>query len=77
MRNKRTGCCTDHAKHNADVLVVQSDVASAKMKNNDMVLVGDDTDLLVLLLHYADMNASTLFLATEPKQASITKMVCA
>ena len=40
MRNKRARCRTDHVKHNANVLVVQTAVASAKMK--DMVLVGDD-----------------------------------
>ena len=77
MRNKRARCRTDHVKHNADVLVVQTAVASAKMKNKDMVLVGDDTDLLVVLLHYADKNASTLFLATGPKQAQVVYTTCA
>ena len=36
----------------------------------DNVVVGDDTDLLVLLLHHADTNSKELFLAPEPKQSS-------
>ena len=70
---ERVGCSIDHAKHDADFLIVQTAVASTRMK--DTVLVGDDTDLLVLLLHHADMNTHELFLAPEPKQASKTKRV--
>src|SRR4029434_9916750 len=56
---EKAGCITDHAKHDADI--VQTAIASARTK--DTVLVGDDTDLLVLLLHHADLNAQDLFLA--------------
>ena len=35
------------------------------------VLVGDDTDLLVLLCHYASKDDNDLFLIPEPKQKSI------
>ena len=52
---ERAECITDHAKHDADVLIVQTAIASARTK--DTVLVGDDIDLLVLLLHHADLNA--------------------
>lgn len=70
---ERAGCITDHAKHDADVLIVQTAIASARTK--DTVLVGDDTDLLVLLLHHADLNAQELFLAPEPKKATKTRRI--
>ena len=46
---ERAGCRVDHAKDDADVLIVLTAVASARHK--ETVLIGDDTDLLVLLLH--------------------------
>ena len=70
---EKAGCITDHAKHDADVLIVQTAIASARTK--DTVLVGDDTDLLVLLLHHADLNAQELFLAPEPKKATKTRQI--
>jgi len=49
------GCTTDHATGDApDLLIVQTTVTSAKCIPT--VLVGDDTDLLVLLCYHADMN---------------------
>ena len=69
----RAGCITDHTKHDADVLIVQTAIASSRTK--DTVLVGDDTDLLVLLLHHADLNAHELFLAPEPKKATKTRRI--
>ena len=37
------------------------------------MLVGDDTDLLGLLCHHAEMNAKKLFYTPEPKQRSKTR----
>lgn len=62
------GCATDHAKGGADVLIVQTTIESVKSK--DTVLIGDDTDLLVLLIHYADMDAHKVIFAPEPKANS-------
>ena len=70
---EKAGCITDHAKHDADVLIVQTAIASARTK--DTVLVGDDTDVLVLLLHHAELNAQELFLAPEPKKATRTRRI--
>ena len=70
---ERAGCITDHAKHDADVLIVQTAIASARTK--DTVLAGDDTDLLVLLLHHAGLNVQELFLAPEPKKATKTRQI--
>lgn len=65
---ERAGCFTLHAKHDADLLIVQTAVAAARTK--DSVLVGDDTDLLVLALHHTEINSHDLFFAPEPKQSS-------
>ena len=37
---ERAGCHVDHAKHDADVLIIQTAVASAR--NKDTVVIGDD-----------------------------------
>ena len=65
---ERAGCRVDHAKDDADVLIVLTAVASARHK--ETVLIGDDTDLLVLLLHHADMDAHEVFLKSEPKKSA-------
>ena len=49
----------------ADVLILQTAVASAR--NKSTVVIGEHTDLLILLLHYVQMEAHDLFLAPEPK----------
>ena len=43
-------------------------VASARHK--ETVLIGDDTYLLVLLLHHAEMDAHEVFLKSEPKKSA-------
>ena len=48
-------------------------VASARHK--DTVLIGDDTDLLVLLLHHAEMDAHEVFLKSEPKKSAQQKKI--
>ena len=61
----------DSAKQDADVLGVQTTVAPAQTK--DAILVGDDTDLIVLL-HHAAMDAN-IFLSLENTPTSKTKEV--
>ena len=65
---ERAGCSVDHAKDDADVLIVLTAVASARHK--ETILIGDDTDLLVLLLHHAEMDAHEVFLKSEPKKSA-------
>ena len=65
---ERAGCSVDHAKHYADVLIVLTAVASARHK--ETVLIGDDTDLLVLLLYHAEMDAYEVFLKSEPNKSA-------
>ena len=57
----------DSPKQDADMLIVQTTVASAQTKHT--ILVGDDTDLLVLLLH-RDIDASNIFVSPENTQTS-------
>ena len=60
------GCEVFHASSDADVLIAQKAIEMANEQNT--VLVGDDTDLLVLLLHYSITTSKDLFFAPEPKK---------
>ena len=63
---QEAGCEVFHAQADADVLIVQKAIESANSK--DTVLVGDDSDLLVLLLYHLTSTSYNLFLAPEPKK---------
>ena len=58
----------DSAKQNADVLIVQTTIASAQ--STDTILVGDNRYLLVLLLHHADIDSNDIFISPENTKAS-------
>ena len=64
----RFGCIVDHAKYDADVLAVPTAVAPARHKENG--LLGDNTDLWVLLLRHAEMDTHKVFLKSEPNKSS-------
>ena len=59
-------CKVYHALGDADVLIVQKTVESARVV--DTVLVGDDTNLLVLLCYHASLHSHNIFLKLEPKK---------
>jgi len=61
-----SGSTTLHAEGDADLLIVQTAIQSAQSVAT--VLIGDDTDLLVLLCYHADVTANGLFFKPEPKQ---------
>ena len=67
---EHAGYSTRHAKGDADVMIV--DTAITKARDQTTVLVGEDTDLLVLLLDHAEMDAKGLFLRPEPSQRDMT-----
>ena len=67
----KAGCSTIHAKAEADVPIVETAVQVAK--STTAVLVGDDTDLLVLLFYHVDMDGHEVFFRPEPK-ATAKKM---
>ncbi len=56
---KQQGCTVYHAPGDADLLIVQKAIESAIVGNT--VLVGDDTDLLVLLCYHVSLTLSTFF----------------
>lgn len=53
-------CKVYHASADADVLIVRKAVEPARVM--DTVLVGDDTDLLILLCFHASMDSHNIFL---------------
>ena len=62
---QNVGCITHHANGDADLLIVKTAVESARMSTT--VLVGDDTDLPVLLCCHASEDGYDLYFRPEPK----------
>jgi len=52
-------CKVYHAQGDADVLIVQKAVESATLM--DIALVGEDTDLLILLCYHASLDSYNIF----------------
>ena len=65
---EQRGCEIHHARGDADLLIVQTALASAARQ--ETILVGDDTDLLVLLLHHANNLRHNIFLRPESRQSN-------
>lgn len=63
-RLKRAGCKSNHAKGEANLLIVKTAVEAANQC--DVVLVGDDTDL-VLLCSYSKEGSNRIFFAPGTK----------
>lgn len=63
---EQSGCEVHQARADADLLIVQTAVATAASRVT--VLVGDDTDLLVLLIHHAHDVNFEVFFRPEPKR---------
>ena len=61
-----SGCQVFHAKEDADLLIVYKNFERGKRK--DAVLVGNDTDLLVLLLHYFSAEYKKVFFCSRTKE---------
>lgn len=59
-------CQTHHAAGDAGLLIVQKAVESAA--TTDTVLIGDDTDLLILLIYHTNLESCDLFFQPEPKK---------
>ena len=70
-RLKQEGCSILHAKGDADLLIVKETIK----ESNTAVLVGDDTDLFVLVCYHGEMNANDLYFKPEPKQRAKTRIV--
>ena len=61
-------CKVYHASGDADLLIVQKAVESASLM--DTALVGEDTDLLILLCYHASLDSHNIFLRPEPKKTA-------
>ena len=66
---EKNNCKTYHVPVDADVLIVQKAVQSATTSKT--VLVGEDTNLTVLLYSHASLDSYALFFCPKPKK--ITK----
>ena len=64
---EKEGCKVFHAP-DFDVLIVKKAVESASLMHT--VLVGDDTDLLILLCYYANQQSCDIFFRPEPKKGA-------
>ena len=63
---QQAGCTTVHATGDADLLIVQT--AAECAKNGTTTVIGEDTDLIVLLCMHADTNQSDVIFRSETKQ---------
>ena len=70
---QKQGFETLNADGDADVLIVKTAVESANTE--DTILVGDDTELLILLAHYVRVDAHRLYMRPEPKSSSKKRRV--
>ena len=62
----KNNCIVYYAKSDADFLIVQKAVETAEYSNT--VVLGDDTDLLVLLIYHTKLNHKEIFFIPEPKK---------
>ena len=62
----KNGIVVDHASGDSDLLIVQTALLVAK--DYPTVIIGEDTDLLVLALHHFK-DEEALFFTSEPKQS--------
>ena len=53
---QKSGCCRVNADSNADCRIVQTTLLQGR--ENNVALIGEDTDLLVLLLHHINLAES-------------------
>ena len=61
-------CKAQHGPGDADLLIVQKSVESATMSTT--ILVGDDTDLLILLCYHSSLHSHRVFFQPEPKKST-------
>ena len=67
------GCEVHHPKDDADLLIVQTAIKVVSQRN--VILVGDDTDLLVLLCYHTTNVKYNLFWRPEPKKGKKERLL--
>ena len=73
-RPEQAGCEIHQSRGETDVLIVQTELTSAAKQKT--VLVGDDTDLFVLLIYHAKNVRHNLFFRPETRRASQKENRC-
>ena len=66
------GCKVLHGEGDADLLIIQTAVEASR--SQDVIVIGEDTDLLVLLIHHIHVESCGIFFRSERKQTA-KKMV--
>ena len=74
QRLEQSGCEIHQATGDADVLIVHTALKSAT--EQETVLVGDDTDLLVFLIYHAKNVSHTVYFRPETKRSSQNGNTC-
>lgn len=64
----RVGYKTIHARGDADLLITQTAVGASEQRN--VVVIADDTDVLILLCFYVNMENKTVMFQPEPKRGA-------
>ena len=64
-RLREKGCTVMNAEGDADYDIVQAAIAVSEYKTT--TLIGEDTDLLILLLHHMDSHKKTLYFRSDKK----------
>ena len=64
------GCTVLYAKGDADTMIVKAAVECSLQINT--IVVGDDTDLLVLLCYHCEFSSQDVFFQPEPKTLQST-----
>ena len=66
---ERSGCLVVHARADADLLITQNAIAAAhKDPNKQVVLVADDTNILLLLCWHCSTSTPSVYFRSEPRQ---------
>ena len=68
QRLEQAGCEIHQARGDADIFIVQTALTSAAMQES--VLIGDDTDLLVLLIYHTKNDRHNVIFRPETRRAS-------
>ena len=66
-RLREKGCTVMNAEGDADYDIVQAAIAVSEYKTT--TLIGEDTDLLFLLLHHMDSHKKTLYFQTRSQKS--------
>ena len=68
-----SGCTITHAEADANVQIVK--IAIIEAEESDVVVIGEDTDLLVLLCAHAKVEANIIYFTSDTKASHKFKKI--